>query len=292
MINYDYYAPRSLAEAVQLLAQNNGSARLLAGGTDLIIQLKDGRARPGVVVDTKHIPELNLLELANEGTLRVGAAVPLSKIVAFPAVAAKFTMLHQGCALIGSLQIRNRATMGGNICNAAPSADSAPALVCLGAKAVVASAKGKRKVGLENFFKGPGQTILAGDEILVEVEIPAAPAFSGGCYLRHTPRQEMDIAAAGVGAFIVRAAAGGPCQTVKIVLGAVAPTPLPVPDVAADLAGKELTESVIGTAAEKAAAAASPISDTRASADYRRELVKVLTRRTLQSAWEASTGKA
>jgi carbon-monoxide dehydrogenase medium subunit len=286
MIDFEYYAPRSLKEALALLDKRREEAKVLAGGTDLMVQMKDRRARPAVIVDVKHIPELNHLERNEDESLHIGAAVPLSKIVAFPPVRERFGLLHQACSLIGSVQIRNRGTVGGNICNAAPSADTPPPLICLEAKAIVAKLKGTRKVPLGSFFRGPGQTALAGNELLVGIEIPAPPTLSAGCYLRLTPREEMDIGVVGVASFLVFAKQKNLCQEARIALGAVAPTPVRATQAEAILAGRVLTGAAIEEAAAKASEAARPISDVRGSAEYRREMVRVLTRRTLQKAWE------
>lgn len=289
MNNYDYYAPETLGEALSLLDRLKNGVRMLAGGTDLIVQMKAGRMLPSALVDAKHVPELNKLEMGKDGSLLIGAAVPLSRIVAFPPVKQKFEMLYQGCSLIGSVQIRNRATIGGNICNAAPSADSVPPLLCLKAQAVITSSQGARTLPLENFFRGPGICALTPGELLQEIQIPAPLANSSGCYLRHTPRQEMDIAVVGVGSWL-RFDQSGRCDEARIVLGAVAPTPLRVPDAEAVLIGKNIDDNLIQEAAVIAAQAAKPISDLRASIEYRREIVKVLTRRTIKAA--ATSGRA
>jgi carbon-monoxide dehydrogenase medium subunit len=286
MKDFEYFAPRSVQEALALLDDAKSKAKVLAGGTDLIAQMRGGRVEPARIIDIKNIPELNRLELSADKTLHIGAAVPLSKIVAFAPVIQKFAILHQGCAVIGSTRIRNRATMGGNICNAAPSADSVQALLCLGAKAVLASSAGTRVIPLNSFFRGPGKTALAPNELLVEIEIPAPPAHSAGYYLRHTPREEMDIAVVGVAVFLIFAPRSKVCQEARIALGAVAPTPIRVPQAEALLAGKKPGEADIEKVAEKVAEAASPISDIRSSAEYRRELLKVLTRRTIKGACE------
>jgi carbon-monoxide dehydrogenase medium subunit len=286
MKNFEYFAPGSLPQALTLLDNIQQTAKVLAGGTDLIAQMRAGRAQPAVIIDVKNIPELNRLEWDTDRTLHIGAAVPIRTVVDFPHFQQRFSMLHQGCSLIGSTRVRNRATIGGNICNAAPSADSAPALLCLGAKALIAQQKGTRMVPIEDIFRGPGKTSLAANELLVELEIPAAPARSAGCYLRHTPREEMDIAVAGVAAFLVLAPHGKTCREAGIALSAVAPTPIRVPAADALLFGKIPNRDLIAQVAEKVAAAASPISDIRSSAEYRRELVRVLTRRALQAACE------
>ncbi|MBI2329561.1 MAG: xanthine dehydrogenase family protein subunit M [Chloroflexi bacterium] len=286
MTSFEYYAPGSLEAALSLLNSRKGEAKVLAGGTDLIVQMKDGRAHPSHIVDVKNIPELNRLEWSQEEGLHIGAAVPLSRVAIYPPVVERFNILAQACSLIGSVQIRNRGTVGGNICNAAPSADTALPLLCLGARAVVAQLKETRIVPMESFFHGPGQTALARNELLVEIEIPTPPTHSAGYYLRHTPREEMDIAVVGVASFLVLASQGNLCQEARIALGAVAPTPTRAAQAEALLAGRTLREDVLEEAAERAVSAARPISDVRGSAEYRRELVRILTRRTLKRAWE------
>ena len=286
MIGFEYYAPYSLEEALSLLDNRGEEVKVLAGGTDLIVQMKNGIARPAVIVDVKKIPELNRLEWNDGKSLYIGATVPLSKIITFPPVMEKFSILYQACSIIGSMQLRNRGTVGGNICNAAPSADSAPPLLCLGAKAIVARLGGNRIIPLDSFFHGPGQTELAPNELLVGIEVAAPPSRSSGCYLRHTPRQDMDIAVVSVASFLVFSKQKNHCQEARIALGAVAPTPIRVPQAEAILTGRVLSEEGIEKAAEKAAEAARPISDLRGSAGYRKEIVKVLTRRTLKKALE------
>jgi carbon-monoxide dehydrogenase medium subunit len=228
------------------------------------------------------------MERNGDGGLFIGAAVPLHKVIAFPLMIESFNMLREACSLIGSMQLKNRGTVGGNICNAAPSADTAPSLLCLEARAMVAGPTGTRAVPLNSFFLGPGETILAANELLVGIEIPPPPALSSGCYLRHIPRQDMDIAVAGVASFLVFDTCDNLCREARIALGAVAPIPFRVPSAEAVLTGRTLTLEIIETAADRAAGGASPISDVRSSAEYRRELVRVLTRRTLKQTWEAS----
>jgi carbon-monoxide dehydrogenase medium subunit len=286
MIDFEYYAPHSLEEALSLLDNWKEKAKVLAGGTDLIVQMKNGNAHPVVIIDVKKIPKLNRLEWDEGKSLYIGAAVPLSKIVAFPPIMERFDILYQACAIIGSMQLRNRATVGGNICNGAPSADSAPPLLCLGAKAMVARLGGTRTIPLDSFFRGPGETALAPHELLLGMEIPAPPSLSSGCYLRHTPRQDMDIAVVGVASFLVISKQKDRCEQARIALGAVAPTPIRVPQAEAIVTGRALTDETIEEAAEQAAAVARPISDMRGSAEYRKEIVKVLTRKTLKKAWE------
>lgn len=283
---FQYHAPNSLPEVLKILETKNRTVKVLAGGTDLILLMKQGLVYPSIVIDVKQVPELNRLEWSAQAGLRLGAAVPLSRLLAFNGLPKEFGILLQACSLIGSTQIKNRGTIGGNICNAAPSADSAPPLLCLGARAVMASSRGTRTVALDNFFLAPGKTALADDELLVEIDIPTPPAHSAGCYLRHTTREEMDIAVAGVASFLTSAPGKGQLQSVRIALGAVASTPFRPLEAEAVLVGKTVTPALVEQAAEQAAGEAGPISDVRGSAEYRQELVRVLVRRTLRKACE------
>lgn len=283
---FEYKKPRSLHNALRLLKKRNGIVRVLAGGTDLVLQIKQGQISPSLLLDVKDIPELKELKWNKDSGLHIGAAVPLNSLLEYPVVSKRFNIMIQACSVIGSTQIRNRGTVGGNICNAAPSADSPPALMCLDASATIASDKGTRQVNLNDFFTGPGKTCIKDNELLVAIEVPTPPTRSAGCYLRHTTREEMDIAVVGVGSFIILSPRTKIPAQVRIALGAVAPTPVRAYKAEALLVGKPLTEKMIETAADKAAEEARPISDIRASADYRRELVKVLTRRTLRKSCE------
>jgi CO/xanthine dehydrogenase FAD-binding subunit len=286
MRDFEYYAPDSLKEALFLIDKRRNEAKILAGGTDLITQMKAGHASPAVVIDVKKIPELNRIERTRDGDLFIGAAVSLDKVIAFPLVIESFNMLREACSLIGSMQLKNRGTVGGNICNAAPSADTAPSLLCLEARVMVAGPMGTRVVPLNSYFLGPGKTIMAANELLVGIEIPPPPERSSGSYIRHIPRMDMDIAVASAASFLVFDEYDNRCSEARIALGAVAPRPFRASDSEAVLAGETLTEEIIETAADLACKAVSPISDLRASAEYRKELVKVLTRRTLKRAWE------
>jgi CO/xanthine dehydrogenase FAD-binding subunit len=281
---FKYQAPDSLTEVLKILETPDLAGKILAGGTDLILQMKQGIVRPVSVIDVKQIPELIRLEWDPQRGLRLGAAVPLNRLLTFPGLPKAFSILLQACSLIGSTQINNRGTVGGNICNAAPSADSAPPLLCLGARVVLSSHKATRTMALEDFFLAPGKTALTDDELLVEIEVPNPSTPSAGSYLRHTTREEMDISVAGVASFLTFSPQNGRLLSARIALGAVAPTPMRALRAEAILAGKTVIPQMIEQAAEQAAAEAKPISDLRGSSDYRRELVRVLTRRTLRSA--------
>lgn len=286
MHEFVYAAPQSLPEAIDLLSRADGEARALAGGTDLITQMKENRKSPRLVVDVKRIPELNALSWDEQQGLRIGAAVSCTRIATFAPVREHYPALAEACALVGSIQIQNRAALGGNFCNAAPSADAVPPVLSYGGTVIITGLQGRRELPAEDFFVGPGQTVLGKGEILVEIAVPTPPPHSGAAYLRFIPREEMDIAVAGVGSFVQLSADRTRCERARITLAAVAPTPVRAREAEDFLAGKLLDSATLAQAGELAAKTARPISDVRSSAAYRVELVKVLARRTLQKALE------
>ena len=277
-----YEAPTSLDQAVSLLATAGDDGRLLAGGTDLIIQMRAGVRQPGQVIDAKKIPELQTLSYDAQSGLRLGAALACCEIIDNPTVRQRYPGLVEAAGLIGSDQILARASVGGNVCNGSPAADTTPALIALGATCHIAGPKGTREVAVEDFVTAPGQTVLAADELLVEFRIPAPPAKAADCYQRFIPRNEMDIAVVGVGSCV--ALDGETCRAARIGLGAVAARPLLAEEAGAALVGTPLDAAAIDAAAKLAQAAASPISDMRGTAEFRTHLVGVLTRRTLEEA--------
>lgn len=283
MQEIEFCSPRTLREAISILSRADGVGKPLAGGTDLINQMRDGILEPSVIVDVKEIPELNRLEFRPRSGLHIGAAVPCTTIAANPYVKEIYPSLAQACALMGPVQIQNRASIGGNICNAAPSADTVPTLICLGAKSVIAGSKGKHEVLLEEFFLGPGRTILAPDELLVEIIIPKPPRNSACAYQRFTLREELEIAVVGVGVFLELTSRNRKCRDVRMALATAAPTPLRAREAEAFLKGRVIDDGTINEASERAVLVANPSSGIRGSADYRRELIKVLTRRTLKA---------
>jgi carbon-monoxide dehydrogenase medium subunit len=289
MHSFEYAAPTSLGEAVTLLAGARGNARVLAGGTDLIVNMRVGRRKPGLVVDGKHIPELNELSLTAAG-LTLGAAVSCRRAYEHAEVARRYPALVDSMSLIGSVHIQGRATVGGNLCNAAPSGDAIPTLIALGAVARVLGPNGTREVAAEDVCVAPGKTSLADDELLVSVFIPAPAANSGAFYLRFIPRNEMDIAIAGVGASVVLDAAKQSFVSARIALAAVGPTPIFAREAGTLLAGKPINEDSIQLAADAAQAVARPITDMRGTIEQRKHLVKVLTARALRGAVERAKG--
>jgi CO/xanthine dehydrogenase FAD-binding subunit len=280
---FDYGAPVSVAEAVGLLTAHP-SARLLAGGTDLLVQLRAGRKETDLVVDAKRIPELNALHYDPAHGLTLGSAVPCYRIYRDKTVARAYPSLVEVASLIGGTQIQGRASIGGNLCNAAPSADSIPLLIALGATCHIAGPRGSRDVAVEEFCVAPGRTVLQPGELLVSIHLPPPAPHSGARYLRFIPRNEMDIAVAGVGVEVVLE--NGRFRSARVALAAVAPTPLYVREAGEALAGSPVDEASISAAAEIARKSARPITDMRGTSDYRSHLCAVLTRRALEAAVE------
>ena len=267
---------------MRTLAQRGPETKLLAGGTDLLPQLKNGVLKPARVIDLSGVARLRAIESANGQGLRIGSAVTARTLELDRNVRARYLSLAESGALVGSVQVRNLATLGGNLCNAAPSADMAPPLLALDAEAVITGPKGERRVPIAAFFTGVRRTVLAPDELLVELTVPNPGPRSGGNYLRHTPRRELDIAVVGVASQLTLA--NGVCTKARIALAAVAPVPLRATAAEQALEGQTVTPDRIARAADLALEAARPISDQRGSADFRRHLVRVLTRRTLITA--------
>jgi carbon-monoxide dehydrogenase medium subunit len=278
---FDYAAPRSLEDAIGLLAGNPG-AMLLAGGTDLLVQLRGGRKSPSLVVDIKQVPELNQMHFDAGTGLTLGAAVPCYRIYQDRSVSRAYPALAEVAAIIGGTQIQGRASAGGNLCNAAPSADFAPILIALGAVCRIAGPVNTRSLPVEDFFAGPGRNVLQAGELLVALHVPPAAPHSGARYLRFIPRNEMDIAVAGAGVSV--SLENGHFRTARIALAAVAPKPLHVAEAGAWLEGKPVNAESICAASEMAKAAAKPITDMRGTAEYRKHLCAVLTRRALEAA--------
>jgi carbon-monoxide dehydrogenase medium subunit len=276
--DFAYACPATIEDAVA--AMQADGARALAGGTDLIPQMREGRRQVAFVVDLKRIPELTSIVTRADGSLVVGAAASASHVARHTAVASAYPAVARSARLIGSLQVQNRATLGGNICNAAPSADAVPALICHQASVRIAGPGGFRDELLETFILGPGRTSLAAGEFVLSVILPPAAPRSGASYLRFTPRREMDIAIAGAAAW-VRLDAGGGIAEARVALASVGPTPLRAASAEQNLIGKRLAAALFEAAGRHAAGDSRPISDTRGSADYRRSLVAVLTARAL-----------
>ena len=283
-----YEAPDTLDAAVRLVAEAGAGARVLAGGTDLLIQMRSGRRRPEAIVDLKGIPELRAIA-SDDGGWRVGAAVTCMELVEHGAFAACWPGVIDGVKLIGSIQVKGRATMGGNLCNASPAADSVPALIAAGATVTIAGPKGRRELPVEQVVTGPGKTALAPDEIVVAFVFKQRPPHSGDAYLRFTPRTEMDIAVVGAGVNLTLDASGV-CRQARLSLGAVAERALLVPEAAAALIGTTVDEAALGRLAEAASTACRPIDDKRGTREFRTTVAGVLARRAAAIALQRARG--
>jgi CO/xanthine dehydrogenase FAD-binding subunit len=289
MRDFEYEAPRSLSEAIALLSRSGCRARPLAGGTDLIDHVRTGRLTPDLIVDLKKIPELGRLDFSSDG-LRIGAAVACYRIYENERIAREYTALAESCRIIGGIQIQNRASVGGNLCNSGPAADSIPSLIALGAVCVIAGPNGSREVAAEDFCTGPSTNVLQPGEILVELRLPERRPKSGSHYRRFIPRNEMDIAVVGVAADVTLDESGQEITAARIAIGAVAPKPLFAADASQTLVGKPADEASIAEAARAARALAKPIDDMRGTVEFRLHVTEVLVRRVLGEAIARARG--
>lgn len=282
----DFETPQTIDEAVKILSDSNGQAKPLAGGTDLIVQLRvgDPRVNASQVMDIKGIPELNELSYSPEKGLTVGAAVPLYKIYNDENVKKYYPAIIDSASLIGGTQIQGRASLGGNLCNAAPSGDGIPNLIAHGAIAKIAGPNGIREANVEDICVGPRQTSIESNELLISINFPINPSGFGASYLRFIPRNEMDIAVAAAGVSVV--IENGKFINARVSLASVAPKPLFVKEAGDVLVGKPVSPESIQEAAVLAKNAATPISDMRGTAEYRKHLCEVLTQRALDAAIE------
>lgn len=283
-----YAAPTSIEEATELLDSVSG-ARVFAGATDVMPQARAGRALADLMVDLKRIPRLT--QMSNGGNKWViGAATAASRVAGDPAFRAAFPGLAEATALIGSDQVQNRASLGGNLCNASPAADTGPSLCVNGTVAVIATAGGERRVPVAEITTGPGRTSLEEGEFIIEFVLDSPPPRSSDAYLRFTPRTEMDIAVVGA-ASRVTLDESGEIADAAVVLGAVAPTTVEVEGVSALLSGKRIDEDLLEQLAQAAMAVCNPIDDKRGTIDFRRKVAGVLVKRTITTAVSRAEGK-
>ena len=288
MSQVQFSSPTSVTEAIQSLSSCDGNKKVLAGGTDLLVQLRAGMISPDLIVDIKRIPELKEISAENGG-FRVGAAVAgaeLNEHAEFPKV---WPGVAEGLDLIGSTQIQGRASLGGNLCNGSPAADSVPAMIAAGATCKIVGANGEREANVEDIVTGPGQTSLADDEFVASFFFPPRPERSGDAYLRLIPRTEMDIAVVGAGVSLTLDA-DGTCTAARVALGAVAPTARLVPAAADAIVGTKLDDAALEKLQAAASAACDPIDDKRGTIEYRTKVAGVLARRATVIAAERARG--
>jgi carbon-monoxide dehydrogenase medium subunit len=269
---FEYFKPDSFEAAVRILGEHKGRIRPLAGGTDLLIAMKEKGLTLENVLDLKGIKGFDSIQ-ESKGQIEIGALATIRSIETSPLIRTKIPFLSVAAGMIGSVQIRHRATLGGNLCNASPSAETAPSLFCLAASAEIIDEKGVRVIPLEEFFVGPGQTVLNGSGLMRKILIPPLPPNSACIYFKHSPRRAMDLSVVGVACLLTFDSARRRCTDARIALGAVAPTPLRVKGAETLIRGKEITEKEIEEAADSASREAKPITDVRGSAEYRTDMV-------------------
>jgi len=279
---FEYLEPETIEEAVNLLRRYSPEGKLIAGGTDLLVQIRRKATNPRWVVSLQDISGLNHISYDDKQGMRVGALTTIRAIEKSAEIQQRYPIVFQAAHQLGCDAIRNMATIGGNLCNAAPSADMAPALISLSASAKIFGPHGEKIVPLEHFFKGPGCTIMEVAELLVEIQIPVPSSNTRGVYLKHVARGALDLAIVGVAVIVIMEPETQICQDIKVVLGAVAPTPVRARNAEEMLRGKRVDETRINRASKTAADEASPISDVRASAEYRRRMVEVFTKRAIK----------
>ena len=289
MTEIRYVAPRSLDEAIGAYAAAGSAARIMAGGTDLLVQMRSGLVRPGLIVDIKKIDEMNSIEETAEGGFRVGAAVSGAVLAEHPKFRKAWPGVLEAVSLIGSKQVQGRASAGGNLCNGSPAGDSIPAMIAAGAIVTIHGPNGRRELPVEKVPAGPGRTNLTPGEILVSFTMPPRPAGSSDAYLRMIPRTEMDIAVVGLGVSLTLK--DGVCTTARVGLGAVAPTPLLVEAAGQALTGSRLDDVALEKASEACRAACRPIDDKRGTIAYRVKTAGVLLKRTVAIAAKRAGGK-
>ena len=288
MESIQYARPTTVPEAVKSLAAAGGGARVLAGGTDLLVQLRLGTRTPQVIVDVKGIAELRAIEVSAAG-IQIGAAVTGSEVGEHAEVVRQWPGVVEAMHLIGSTQIQGRASLGGNLCNASPAADSVPALIAAGARCTIAGPNGRRVANVEDVVLAPGKTSLAADEFIVNFLLPTRQAHSGDAYLRFIPRTEMDIAVVGAAVSLVLDASGR-CTAARLSLGAVAPRPLLVAAGGAALVGTLVDDTALANLAAAASAACTPIDDKRGTIEFRTRVAGVLARRAASIALQRARG--
>ena len=288
MTDIRYVAPRTLDEAIGAFAAAGSAARIMAGGTDLLVQMRSGLVRPGLIVDIKKIGEMTEITETADGGFRVGAAVSGMALAEHPRFGKVWPGVLEAVNLIGSKQVQGRASAGGNLCNGSPAGDSVPAMIAAGAIVTVQGPNGRREIKVEDVPAGPGRTNLKPGEILVSFALPPRPKGSGDAYLRMIPRTEMDIAVVGIGVSLTLK--DGACTAARVGLGAVAPTALLVAPAAQALVGSKLDDAALEAAAAACRAACRPIDDKHGTIAYRIKTAGVLLKRTAAIAAQRAGG--
>lgn len=280
---FEYYAPETVEEACALLEKKAEGAYLMAGGTDLLVKINQRALKPKAIIGLKKVKGIDEIKFDNKNGLTIGAMATLADVASHPIIQKKYPVVAYAASQTANVQIRNMGTVVGNLCNAAPSADNAPTLIVMGAQVIIASQKKERRLFLDEFFRGPGMTALSTGEMVTGILVPPPAPNSGVSYQHFSQRGQVDIAAASVAAML--ALRKNICEHVRIVLGAVGPVPLRAMKTEEMIRGKRLSNSLVERASTQASAESKPISDVRASAEYRKSVVAVLTKRALLEAY-------
>jgi aerobic carbon-monoxide dehydrogenase medium subunit len=292
MRNFEYFSPNTLQEALNLLRTYGDQAKVLAGGTDLFVQMKGEEVKPRYVIDLKKVRELQGIEYLPEGGVMIRPLARITDLASTTAFDGAFSILREAAHTIGSMQIRNRATIGGNVCRAAPSADMVPALLVLNSQIKIIGVGQERWIPIADFFVGPGRTLLQPHEILAAIHIPPPPSEGLGVYLKLGPRQTMDLATVGVAVFLMMDPNDAICRDVRIAVASVAPKPMRVFEAEKALIDNPLSESLISQAAKKVSLESNPITDVYGPDWYKREMVEVLAKRAIFEAKDRIRGKS
>ncbi len=280
---FDYVRPSSSEEACRLLSRSGGQSKVIAGGTDLLVQIRQGKLHPETVISLRDIPELSRISFNPDHGVTIGAMTTLDVVESSKEILENFKSVAEAAGQIGSAQVRSRATIGGNLCHAAPSGDMAPSLISYGATVVISDGMKDRTIPIEDFFTGPGQTVLKEVELMREIHIPVPPRPHFGTYLKAS-RSIMDLAIVGVAMFAVFESDGETCRDLRLALGAVAPTPFRASETENMTIGHKLEDELIDKVSQMTSDEARPISDVRSTASYRKSLIKVMVRRALVAA--------
>jgi len=289
MARFDYLEPHSLDEALEMLEKHGARSRLVAGSTDFLVRWRTRSWQPEIVVCMQHVPGLDGLSFNDDDGLTIGAMVTVQEIEQDAVVRTRYPALAAGAAAFAGVQVRNLATVVGNVCNASPAGDTLPALLAYDAQCRIVGSNGERWLPLTEVFVGPGQTSVEAGEIITEIRLPTPPPNTGGLYIKHSPRGAMDISAVGA-ASVVSMGPDGTCASVRIALRAVAPPPMRAFGAEGRLVGQVPTDASIADSARLAAQASRPIADVRSGAEYRREIAQVLAERTLYHAASTALG--
>ena len=280
--HFDFYAPKTIEEAIELLQAKGSEARVMAGGTDLLIKIRFGAFRPKAIIALKGIEGLNTITLDDRNGLTIGATALLADVARHPGILKHYPTIAQAARGTANVQVRNMGTVIGNLCNASPAADNAPTLLAMNARVHIRGSAGERELPLDEFFRGPGVTALEPTEIVTAVRVPMPPSNTGTAYHSLSARGKLDCSAVGVGAMVI--ANGQICEDARIFVSACGPVPMRVKKTEQLIRGMELTEGLLERAGVQASEETRPITDLRASADYRTKMVAVLTRRVLEEA--------